>query len=263
MIKQKILQKTFHGFGAEIYDLWWPEGSVSGDEQFYKELLKKQGGNSLEIGCGTGRILIPFLKENFELDGLDYSNDMLNICRDKLNKYNLNAALYQSPMQDFKIPKKYNNIYVPFHSFMIVSDRNQALRSLICFFEHLKQNGQLIISLFIPNYQALALYTEDQDKWRHCKEINLKDGKKVVISDMVINFHLEQIKQVRYRFEIFDSGRLIDTHIQEMKIRWYFQYEFQLMLESVGFKNITAYGDFTFEPLKNYHREMTFQSFKP
>jgi ubiquinone/menaquinone biosynthesis C-methylase UbiE len=260
--QQKPLEKTFHGFGAEIYDLWWPEGSVGGDESFYKELLRRQGGNSLEVGCGTGRILLPLLRENFELDGLDYSNDMLNICRDKLKQLNLSADLYQSPMQDFNISKKYNNIYVPFHSFMIVSDRSEALQALKCFFKHLKQKGQLIISLFVPKYQSLSLYAEDQDKWRHCKEVNLEDGKKIIISDNVRNFHLEQIKRVRYCFEVFDGEKPIDTYIQEMNIRWYFLYEFQLMLENVGFKDITVYGDFTFESLAAHHREMTFLCYK-
>lgn len=263
MNSKAALPKTFHGCGAEIYDLWWPEGSVGGDERFYNGLLKKHGGNSLEVGCGTGRILIPLLKENLEVDGLDYSDDMLKICRDKLDREGLNTNLYQSPMQDFKISQRYDNIYVPFHSYMIVADRNEALAALDCFFKHLKANGQLIISLFVPNYQSLAKYTEEQEEWRHCKEIVNKEGQKIIISDSVRNFHLEQVKRVRYRFEIFDGEQLINTVTEEMKIRWYFRYEFQLMLEAAGFKNINAYGDFTLEPLRQGHREMIFQAFKP
>lgn len=263
MSKKEILQRTFSGLGAEIYDLWWPEGSVSGDELFYKELLKKHQGISLEVGCGTGRILIPFLKENLQVDGLDNSGDMIKICKDKLSKEGLNTNLYESQMQNFNLSKRYNNIYIPFHSFMIVSDRNEAFQALSCFFNHLKENGQLIISLFVPNYQSLSMYTEDRDEWRYCKEIKYKNNQKIIISDAVKNSHFEQIKRVRYRFQIFDDTQLIDTFVEEMKVRWYFRYEFQLMLENIGFRNIKAYGDFTLEPLRAGHREMTFQAFKP
>ncbi len=256
-------RKTFHGFGAEIYDLWWPEGSVGGDEKFYKHFLSLQGGSALEVGCGTGRVLINFLHEGLKVDGLDYSQDMLNICAQKLRAENLQSELFCFPMQDFSINKSYDSIIIPFHSFMIVPSRDEAFAALSCFFKHLNPGGQILISLFVPNYSSLAKYTFEHDEWRPCGEIFDELGRKIVISDNVRNYHYEQLKHVRHRFELYDSDKVIYSEIEEMKMRWYFHNEFELMLRVIGFQGIEVYGDFSLEPLREGHREMIFRAFKP
>src|SRR3954462_148981 len=54
------------------------------DVAFYVDEAKNAIGPVLELGCGTGRILIPTAQAGIEITGLDASESMLARCREKL-----------------------------------------------------------------------------------------------------------------------------------------------------------------------------------
>jgi ubiquinone/menaquinone biosynthesis C-methylase UbiE len=55
------------------------------DIPFYVEYAKKSGGPVLELGCGTGRALIPIAKAGIEIWGLDISKSMLEIAKKEVD----------------------------------------------------------------------------------------------------------------------------------------------------------------------------------
>jgi SAM-dependent methyltransferase len=66
---------------ADLYDWVGPYRSRQ-DVNFYVEEAISSGGPVLEIGCGTGRVLIPTAQAGIEIFGLDSSAQMLKICQD-------------------------------------------------------------------------------------------------------------------------------------------------------------------------------------
>ena len=66
------------------------------------------GRGVIELGCGTGRVLIPTARAGFEITGLDLSPFMLNECRKKLEKQPENVKarvkLVQGNMTAFGSP---------------------------------------------------------------------------------------------------------------------------------------------------------------
>src|SRR5262245_32894835 len=52
-------------------------------------------GRLLDLGCGTGRLLIPFARKNFQVVGVDLSEPMLAVARQK-------AAVAGVPVQLLK-----------------------------------------------------------------------------------------------------------------------------------------------------------------
>ncbi|HBR31024.1 MAG TPA: class I SAM-dependent methyltransferase, partial [Clostridiales bacterium] len=50
---------------------------LSADIPFYIEFAKKQNGEILELGCGTGRVSLVLAAEGFYVTGLDLSRQML------------------------------------------------------------------------------------------------------------------------------------------------------------------------------------------
>jgi ubiquinone/menaquinone biosynthesis C-methylase UbiE len=56
------------------------------DMDFYVTLARASGGWVLELGCGTGRILIPTAVAGCEIIGLDFSVHMLAKCRQKSDR---------------------------------------------------------------------------------------------------------------------------------------------------------------------------------
>ena len=63
---------------------WDPlRGDTSGweDRAFYLDLIRERGEPVLDVGCGTGRLLLDFLALGIDIDGLEISDEMLAICR--------------------------------------------------------------------------------------------------------------------------------------------------------------------------------------
>ena len=61
----RIAAKYYDGAYAAMKDLV--------DAPFYSELARQCGGPVLEIGCGTGRVLLPIAREGIEIHGVDNS----------------------------------------------------------------------------------------------------------------------------------------------------------------------------------------------
>jgi ubiquinone/menaquinone biosynthesis C-methylase UbiE len=72
---------TYKAF-SDFYDSY--VGKFNEDFDFYKTYCNKSD-SIIEIGCGTGRILDYFLKQNYKITGVDISDEMLNKAKDKLD----------------------------------------------------------------------------------------------------------------------------------------------------------------------------------
>ena len=70
------------GVDAVVYDQF--STGLPGDSQFYVEEAVKAGSPVLELGCGTGRILIPIAQAGVDIVGLDRAPCMLEIAREKV-----------------------------------------------------------------------------------------------------------------------------------------------------------------------------------
>jgi cyclopropane fatty-acyl-phospholipid synthase-like methyltransferase len=78
--RQQIIAEIYDRHSSEFYDYH----AKRGDVEFYVALATESGGPVLEIGCGTGRLLIPTARAGVHITGLDNSEEMLEICRRKL-----------------------------------------------------------------------------------------------------------------------------------------------------------------------------------
>ena len=94
---------------ASFYD--YEQESFVKDIPFYVDYAKKCGGEVLELACGTGRILIPIAQEGMKITGLDASDEMLNVARNKINNLDdnikNNIQLVHGDMSKFELNKKF------------------------------------------------------------------------------------------------------------------------------------------------------------
>ncbi len=74
-----------YAFVADLYD-WVIPYRERPDVDFFVEAAKDAGGPVLEVGCGTGRVLIPSARAGVDVLGLDLSPQMLAVCRERLQQ---------------------------------------------------------------------------------------------------------------------------------------------------------------------------------
>jgi ubiquinone/menaquinone biosynthesis C-methylase UbiE len=73
----------YKGLMATAWDLLRGDTSNWEDRFFYRDLIIRYGQPVLDVGCGTGRLLLDSLAQGIAIDGVDVSPDMLAICAEK------------------------------------------------------------------------------------------------------------------------------------------------------------------------------------
>src|SRR6266542_3518573 len=79
---------------------WWAEFNDDGPEIAYFQEYVEHGQPSLDVACGTGRLLIPYVRAGLDVDGCDVSADMIAFCREKAERQGLSPTLFVQPMHE-------------------------------------------------------------------------------------------------------------------------------------------------------------------
>lgn len=102
---------------AKVYDMIY--GNFKEDLDFYKREARKAKGKVLEIACGTGRIYLELLKDGIDAYGIDISENMLRVLKEKAKKLGLNPKVKKADMRNFRFNTKFSLIIIPFRSSFI------------------------------------------------------------------------------------------------------------------------------------------------
>src|SRR2546421_11189438 len=138
--------KTWHhGLVAK----WWAEFNEDGPEIAYFQKYVERGQPALDVACGTGRLLIPYLRAGLDVDGCDVSPDMVARCREKAERDGLSPTLWAQPMHELDPPRKYKTIYVC-GAFGLGSTREQDAQALRRFRDCLEPGGTLLLDIEGP-----------------------------------------------------------------------------------------------------------------
>ena len=223
----------YSGLSATLYDSFFPEIDEP-EINFYAQHILACPQPALEIACGTGRMLLPLLERGLDVEGFDASPEMLAQCRAKAAEKNLSPILYEQYMQDLSLSKQYGCIFSPLGSFQQMSDRADAQQALQKFYDHLLPGGRLIVYLHLPWHDAPPF-----GEWHEHEAIKAGDTE-IVVHEKSVHDPLEQLLFSTYRYEVFENSVCIEREEYELTLRWYSRYEFKMMLERVGFKNITV-----------------------
>jgi len=243
------------GLLVEVYDnqtmAEW-EASQN-DLPFYLEEAKVAGASVLELGCGTGRLLIPLLSSGLEVSGLDASAAMLEVARQKREDLSPELAsrlhLHQGDMSEFELGQQFALILIPFRSFQLLLTTEAQRRCLICVGRHLALRGKVIINLFDPRYDLIRPGKQPSASLpKHL--VHPVSGNQVLVetleraSDPVTQTFTEQ-----WRFTETDSnGALIRQEEHELQMRWTFRYEMRHLVEGCGLVVEAEYSDFLRSP---------------
>src|SRR5205823_2273030 len=98
----------------------------------------------LDVGCGTGRILLDFLAQGIDIDGVDDSPEMLAICREKAARLNLLIDVRQQKMESLDLPRRYGTILVPSSTLQLLTNLDVAREGMLRFFAHLHPGGAFV-----------------------------------------------------------------------------------------------------------------------
>jgi SAM-dependent methyltransferase len=123
------------------------------DLSFWLELAAQMGDPVLELGCGTGRVLIPLLQAGYRCVGIDHDLDMLKFLHANLCPWEKHAPqLIMADISHIYLAAKFPLIILPCNTLSTL-DADQRRSCLQCTCWHLQDGGTFAVSL--PNPAAL------------------------------------------------------------------------------------------------------------
>jgi SAM-dependent methyltransferase len=239
---------------SEVYDIDKFIGRSFGDVEFYLDRLVSCTGKILEPGTGTGRILIPLLERGLKVEGFDVSAEMLNICRTNCEKRGLNPKLFEGEMESFSLDTKYDAIIVPTGTFLLLYRREDSIKALKNFSNHLSNGGRLILDTF--------LQTDFSSGKVSTRTWECKNGDIITLENKTVEVdYINQYTVSHGRYEKWRNGTLIQTELEQFPLRWYGVEEFKMLLEQIGFEDIVISSDYNYGQYpSNSNQTITFEA---
>lgn len=243
----------YKGKLAQLYDILF--GDINEDLEFYKYFIKNNSGIALEIGSGTGRLILNYLSIGLHVDGLEKSIDMINICVQKAKTLNLQPLIYNQELENLSINKKYKTVFLPLYIFQNLLSKDKAINSLKNIYKILDTNGQILISIFKTNLKY------NSKSWE-VTNITRDNNSEVILSEFVRNDKSERIQHKHIKHEIYFNNILKETLLSQISFKHYSKSELNIMLKQAGFKNIQIFGDYTLQKVTSENNIYIFSATK-
>jgi SAM-dependent methyltransferase len=129
---------------APFYDIIYAFKDYEAEAQRIVEIIsehQRSGGNRLlDVACGTGKHL-EFLQESYEVEGLDLSQELLDIARERTP----GVLYHHADMMDFDLGREFDIVICLFSSIGYVKTLDDLHRTVKCMSNHLVGGGVLII----------------------------------------------------------------------------------------------------------------------
>ena len=261
-------QTWHHGLVAR----WWLEFNEGGPEVAYFQRYIENGGEpALDVGCGTGRLLLPYLRAGLDVDGCDVSPDMIALCREQADREGLSPTLFVQAMHELDPPRRYRTIFVC-GSFGLGSTREQDRTALRRFYECLEPRGTLVLDSEVPyadkrQWELWPSGTRDSlpHPWRPPGERRrAANGDELGLRSRLVELDpLHQRLALEMRAELWRDGEQIAEEEHRIDINLYFGNELLLMLEQSGFADVVVQGDHTETKATGDHDFLVFVAQKP
>ena len=214
------------------------------DAGFYQLLARECGGPVLELGCGTGRVLLPIAAQGLACAGVDSSPAMLAQFRRKPGADAV--ALTCASMDAFDLgEKRFRLIFSAFRAFQHLETIEQQLGCLARARAHLAPGGALAFDVFNPNPARMAIDSEPET----VDLIFKHEGRETKRFVSVTRDRAIQVDHITMRYaEEIEPGPAKETIVQ-FTMRWFWRYELEHLLRRAGFTDINIYGDFDRSPV--------------
>lgn len=222
------------------------------DVRFYTEQAVTAGGPVLELGCGTGRVLLPCARAGAVITGLDRSRPMLAVADEKLAReapeVRARVRLVEGNMASFDLAQPFALVTMPFRAFQHLLTVEDQLACLEAVRRHLQPGGRLAFDVFNPSLQMLV---DDSHfaEWGDEPLFATPSGTRVVRRFRVVRRDLpRQVQDMEMIYYLEERDGTSQRLVEHFSLRYFFRYEVEHLLVRAGFADIQVYSDFDGTP---------------
>lgn len=232
------------------------------DAPFYLDLARRIGGPVLEIGCGTGRVLLPIARAGIEINGVDNSSAMLDVLKEKLERepeeVRRRVTLHSGDMRTTRLNRAFPLVIVPFRPLQHMHTMDDQLAALRTAAHHLTDDGRFAFDVFYPKFDSL-LAGIGEERFEMEWPVEGKPG--TIIRRFYRKDSIDKIRQSfsgTFLYRFFEGERLVHEETAPLHMTWYMYPDIRALLALAGLEVAEEYGSFAKAPLDNAATEMIF-----
>lgn len=243
---------------ARFYDL--THADLTADREKVVALATAVSGPVLELGCGTGRLMLPLARTGVVITGVDNAPAMLARARAKLEKAPPDAqgrvTLREGDMVELAVNGRFALALLSYNTAMHLSPAqlSQTLRRVRA---HLDDNGRFFID--VANPLLVAATPNDQFLTLEKSLIDPESGERLL--QMAAN-RLDDEAQILHITWIYDAsptgGGPVERLVVEADYHYLYPHQWQMIFEETGFQVKEMAGDYGGTPFTEEAERLLF-----
>jgi SAM-dependent methyltransferase len=238
----------FFATSAPFYDADYAALDYAADTPFYVEMARESSGPVLEMGCGTGRVLLPVARAGVRIHGVDLSTDMLARLESKLAaeppEVRERVSLHQGDICTVDADGRFALVTAPFRVVQCLLTREDQRTWLQNVRRHLAPGGALVFDVFQPKFEYLV---EPRGPYTEIDRTDPATGRRVRRIVHTVPHNEWQTVEIDFRW-VIEEGGVTTEKMGTLQLRWFTRAELENLLELEGFEITDYWGTFQREP---------------
>lgn len=227
---------------AGFYDLDYQD--FDADLQMVQQFALRCGSPVLELGCGTGRLLLPLARQGTCVTGIDVSAGMLEVAARKAKAEGLaeRVVLLQQDMRELDLENRFGFSFAAINSFLHMMTVEDQLAALDSVYQHLNPGGLLLLDMFNPDPERLL---DARGQVVLDKVVADPDTGQPLLKfqSQVVDLE-EQIMHTTLMWDRVDAEGVVRRTLFPFSLRYLFPGELDLLFRHAGFELEAVYGSY-------------------
>lgn len=209
-----------------------PESETEDAVSFLSTMLEGTGGRLLELGSGTGRLLVPLAERGLDVQGIELSPEMVARMHEKPGGEAIPVLV--GDMASFQLPERFDVVLLAYNTLFSIVSQERQVECLRAAAEHLAPGGKLVIECYAP-------YPMTKLPPKNVLTYSLKVDEVVLMP--TLHDQVEQTIEVNVVVLREDGIRLFPS-----RVRYAWPAEIDLMARLAGLTLSERWSDWTREP---------------
>jgi SAM-dependent methyltransferase len=137
---------------AAVYDHrdFGAPGAAETEEaaSFLSDLLAGTAGRLLELGSGTGRLLLPLAERGFAVQGVELSQEMVAQMQEKPRGATI--PVFIGDMTSFALDERFDVVLLAYNTLFSLTSQDRQVQCIKLAAAHLAPEGKLVVEAYAP-----------------------------------------------------------------------------------------------------------------